>query len=92
VGSGFTVIGATILISITDPLLNFIAILFESVSAFATVGLSTGITTNLTTWGQLVIVVTMYVGRVGVLLFMAMILGDSRPSVIHYPQEDLLVG
>jgi len=92
VGSGFTVIGATILISITDPHLNFIAILFESVSAFATVGLSTGITTNLTTWGQLVIVVTMYVGRVGVLLFMAMILGDSRPSVIHYPQEDLLVG
>jgi len=92
VGSGFTVIGATILISITDPHLNFIAILFESVSAFATVGLSTGITTNLTTWGQLVIVVTMYVGRVGVLLFMAMILGDSRPSVIHYPEEDLLVG
>ncbi|ASC70712.1 Ktr system potassium uptake protein B [Halomicronema hongdechloris C2206] len=91
-GSGLTVIGTTTLISITDPEFNFIAILFESVSAFATVGLSAGITADLTIWAQLAIIATMYVGRVGVLLFMATILGDSSPSVIHYPEEDLLVG
>lgn len=92
VGSGLTVIGVTTLISLTDPGVNFIAILFETVSAFATVGLSTGITASLSTMAKLLLVGTMYIGRVGVLLLMAAILGDPSPSVIHYPEEDLLVG
>ncbi len=87
--SGMTVIGVTTLISLTDPNLNFISILFESVSAFATVGLSTGITADLSTLAQLLLIVTMYVGRVGVLLLMAAIFGDPRFSAIHYPEEDL---
>ncbi|MFN6487300.1 MULTISPECIES: TrkH family potassium uptake protein [unclassified Nostoc] len=92
VGSVATVIFATILISLTDPTLDFIQILFEVVSAFATVGLSTGITASVSTGAKLILIVTMYVGRVGVLLLMSAVLGDPRPTRIHYPEENLLVG
>ncbi|BAY75708.1 putative Na+-transporting ATP synthase [Nostoc linckia NIES-25] len=92
VGSVATVILATILISLTDPELDFIQILFEVVSAFATVGLSTGITATVSTAAKLVLIITMYVGRVGVLLLMSAVLGDPRPTRIHYPEENLLVG
>ncbi|MFM7221428.1 MAG: TrkH family potassium uptake protein [Nodosilinea sp.] len=92
VGSGLVVILATMLISISNPELNFIAVLFETVSAFATVGLSTGITAKLSAFSQVVIVITMYLGRVGVLLFMAALLGDPRPTAVQYPEEDLLIG
>ncbi|WP_071192702.1 TrkH family potassium uptake protein [Trichormus sp. NMC-1] len=92
VGSITTVIMATILISLTDPKLEFIQILFEVVSAFATVGLSTGITGTISTGAKLILILTMYIGRVGVLLFMSAMLGDPRPTRIHYPEENLLVG
>ncbi|MBG1271098.1 TrkH family potassium uptake protein [Nostoc sp. WHI] len=92
VASVATVILATILISLTDPRLDFIKILFEVVSAFATVGLSTGITASISTAAKLILIVTMYVGRVGVLLLMSAVLGDPRPTRIHYPEENLLVG
>lgn len=92
VASGMTVVMVTILLSLTDPGIEFIDLLFETISAFATVGLSTGITSELSTVGQLIIIVTMYIGRVGILLLMSALLGDPRPSTIHYPEEDLLVG
>jgi trk system potassium uptake protein len=91
-GSLATVIIATILISITDPKLAFIQILFEVVSAFATVGLSTGITGTVSIAAKLILILIMYIGRVGILLLMSSILGDPRPSRIHYPEENLLVG
>ncbi|HEY9711246.1 MAG TPA: potassium transporter TrkG, partial [Oculatellaceae cyanobacterium] len=91
-GSVSTVGISTILISLTDPQFEFIQILFEVVSAFATVGLTTGITVKLSAAAQLVLILTMYIGRVSVLLLMAAILGDPRPSAIHYPEENLLVG
>ncbi|MGF1567968.1 MAG: TrkH family potassium uptake protein [Nodosilinea sp.] len=92
VGSGLVVISATMLIAVTNPELSFITVLFESVSAFATVGLSTGITAKLSAFGQYVIIATMYLGRVGVLLFMAALFGDPKPTAVQYPEEDLLVG
>ena len=98
IGSVATVITATILISLTDAQLlldarlDFLEILFEVVSAFATVGLSTGITASLSGAAKLILIVTMYMGRVGVLLFMAALLGEPRPSIVRYPEENLLVG
>ncbi|MCA1993735.1 MAG: TrkH family potassium uptake protein, partial [Coleofasciculus sp. S288] len=68
VGSVATVIISTMLITLTDPDVEFIRILFEVVSAFATVGLSTGITAGLSAAAKLVLIATMYIGRVGVLL------------------------
>jgi trk system potassium uptake protein TrkH len=91
-GSVTTVAIATTVIAITDPEVDFIRILFEAVSAFATVGLSTGITASVSTIAKLVLVTTMYVGRVGVLLLMSSVLGDPSPTAIRYPEENLLVG
>jgi trk system potassium uptake protein TrkH len=91
-GSGVSVLIVTTLIVLTNPGMDFIDILFESVSAFATVGLSTGITNSLTIPGQIILIPTMYAGRVGILILMAAILGDPRPSSVRYPEENLLVG
>jgi trk system potassium uptake protein TrkH len=91
-GSAATVILGTILISFANPNLDLIEIFFEVVSAFATVGLSTGITAKISAFGQIILVLTMYTGRIGVLLLIAGILGDSKPSIIKYPKENLLVG
>ena len=92
IGSAITVIISTILVSLTDPNYEFIRIFFEVVSAFGTVGLSMGITSSLSTAGKLIIIATMYIGRVGILLLMAAILGDPRPNKVRYPEENLLVG
>ncbi len=91
-GSLFTVICATGLLSMTDRNMKFISILFEATSAFATVGLSTGITGSLSAAGQLVLIATMYIGRVGILLLMATIFTNTKPSLIKYPQESMLIG
>jgi trk system potassium uptake protein TrkH len=103
-GSAMMVIGVTFIISLVEfkfnpsllvsnnQNLNSVQIFFEVISAFATVGLSTGITASLSWLSQLMLVLTMYTGRVGVLIFMAAIIGESRPSVIQYPEENLLVG
>jgi trk system potassium uptake protein len=92
-GSIMTVVVATIVISLVEPpTLNFIQILFEVVSAFGTVGLSMGITADLTPVSKLVLVATMYIGRVGVLLLISALLGDPKSTSIRYPEESLLVG
>jgi trk system potassium uptake protein len=91
-GSLLTVVCATIAIALAEPKLDFIRILFEVVSGFATVGLSTGITAGLTPFSKLVLIATMYIGRVGILLLIAALLGDPRSSTIKYPEESLLVG
>jgi len=91
-GSAVTVITITFIVSFIHPDFNFINIFFEVISAFATVGLSTGITADLSDLAQLVIILTMYIGRVGVLLFMSAIVGDPKPTRIQYPEENLLIG
>jgi trk system potassium uptake protein TrkH len=91
-GSATVVVLATALISVTNPEVELIAILFEVISAFATVGLSTGITASLSAIAKIILICTMYCGRVGVLLLMSAILGDIPPSRINYPEENLLVG
>ena len=92
VGSVITIMISTILIAITDPQIDFLQLCFEVVSAFATVGLSTGITAKISPLGQLILVFTMYTGRVGILVLMAAILGDAKPSRVQYPEQNLLVG
>lgn len=59
------VFSTAIILTITDSSLKFINLLFESTSAFGTVGLTTGITDKLSILGRLVITLTMYIGRVG---------------------------
>jgi trk system potassium uptake protein len=98
-GSVLTVFLATIAISFIESKTAALPILFEVVSAFATVGLSMGNTVNAASLSfifsplsQLIIIAVMYTGRVGVILLMAAIVGDPRPSFVQYPEENLLVG
>lgn len=89
--SALLVAVATTLIAFADPELELINIFFEVVSAFATVGLSTGITSNFTIIGQLVLIATMYIGRVSVLLLVSTIFAEQKPSAIQHPEENLFV-
>ncbi|MEU4619431.1 potassium transporter TrkG [Actinoplanes sp. NPDC023801] len=66
--------------------------LFEVTSAFATVGLSTGITPNLPPSAQMVLVVLMYVGRVGTIAVGTAIALNTRRRHYRYPEERPLVG
>jgi len=67
--------------------------LFEVVSAFGTVGLSTGITTQLSSFGRLVIIFTMFLGRVGtVTAGLALLSSINHKKVIDYPMEEVSVG
>lgn len=92
VGSSLVVLFSTLFVSLLQSNLDFSEVFFEIVSAFATVGLSTGITGLLSPLSQLVVIATMYIGRVGVLLLMLAIVGDPKPTSIDYPEENLLVG
>ncbi len=91
-GTVASIIVVTVLISVAEPEMFFIDILFEVISAFATVGLSTGITGSLGLVSKLILVVAMYIGRVSILLLIAAIIGDPKPSSVNYPEENLLVG
>ncbi len=91
-GSAGVVVLATVAISLSDGHFNAIQVLFEVVSAFATVGLSTGITAQLSGLNQLILVAVMYTGRVGVLLLISALIQTPKPSAVKYPAENLLVG
>lgn len=91
-GSVSTVVVITTLIAFFEPQQDFIRVLFEVVSAYATVGLSTGITASLSLVGKMLLALTMYMGRVGILLLMAALLGDPKPTFVQYPEENMLVG
>lgn len=68
-------------------------IMFEAISAFGTVGLSLGITTQLSVVGKLVITITMFVGRIGPLtLFMALAQRRQVTTAISYPDEEIMIG
>ena len=70
----------------------FLRILFEVVSAFGTVGLSTGITPILSSFGKFLIMITMLVGRIGPLT-LALAFTMSRQKVFYkYPEEKVMVG
>ncbi len=70
----------------------FLEILFEAISAFGTVGLSTGLTPHLTFLGKCVIIFLMFVGRLGPILFLSFIQYIQEEPHFSWPEEDLLIG
>ncbi|MGL4987240.1 MAG: TrkH family potassium uptake protein [Treponemataceae bacterium] len=72
--------------------LSFLDIFFESISAFATVGLSRGITTELSFAGKCIIILTMFIGRTGIFAMALRLKQDKTDSLIQYPEEPVLVG
>jgi trk system potassium uptake protein TrkH len=75
-----------------DAAPSFVALMFEAVSAFGTVGLSTGITASLSGAGKLVIVALMYVGRVGPLTLVLAVGPRTSRGRFRYAEENVMVG
>lgn len=71
---------------------QLIQIIFEAVSAFATVGLSTGITPVLSVAGKLLIIVLMFIGRIGPLTMALSITAKTGRVNVQYPETRVLVG
>ncbi|MDV2686129.1 TrkH family potassium uptake protein [Alkalihalophilus lindianensis] len=78
------------LLAITEDA-PYISIVFEAFSAFGTVGLSMGITDELSTIGKQIIIVLMFIGRIGPVT-LAFALAKSRPSNVRYPKGDVFTG
>lgn len=89
--SGALVFAGTILLTMTSAVALRDA-LFESISAFATVGLSTGITADLPAAGQLVLVALMFIGRVGSITIATALAAGLPPRPWRYPEESPIVG
>lgn len=94
---GVTVITVVIGILSTTESFDFMDIVFEAVSAFATVGTTLGITPYLSTVGKCVIIVVMFIGRLGpitiaVALMVRQNKKDKNKGKIEYPEEKIMVG
>jgi trk system potassium uptake protein TrkH len=82
---------STLLLCVLEPEYTFIQLLFEVVSAFGTVGLSTGITPDLEPISEFIIVITMYIGRVGPLTIAS--LWSVKPKTnVCYSEEAITIG
>lgn len=84
----------TMILMITEKNLEFEDLLFESISAFGTVGLSLGITSELSNIGRMVIVFMMFAGRVGPLTIAFALARRQKKNkgIIKYPEGKILVG
>ncbi|WP_157544384.1 TrkH family potassium uptake protein [Jonesia quinghaiensis] len=89
-GATIILVSCLIMLELTGLALD--VILFEVISAFATVGLSTGITPDLPDSAKYMLVMLMYVGRVGTMTFGAALALRSRRRVIRLPEERPIVG
>jgi potassium uptake TrkH family protein len=79
-------------LALCDPQMPLRSQMFEVVSALSTVGLSTGITPQLSIGSQLVLCVLMFVGRVGTISLVLSVVRAQRPARYQFPEEDLVVG
>src|SRR6056297_1122193 len=71
---------------------SFLEILYEVVSAFGTVGLSTGITAGFSGLGKLIIICIMFIGRLGPMGIAIAVSRKSKPSKFSYAQENIMIG
>lgn len=71
---------------------NYAKITFEAISAFSTTGLSTGITPELTSTSKLVLIAVMFIGRVGPLALLHLLMAGKTTAKTRLPEEGVLVG
>ena len=89
-GIGAIAVGTMAILLVTDLPLDIV--LFDAISAFATVGLSTGIIPELPTSAQFTLIVLMYVGRVGTITVASALALKTRHHHYHLPEERPVVG
>ncbi|MDR6998314.1 TrkH family potassium uptake protein [Neobacillus niacini] len=88
----FLVVVITMLLTITESGKDFLMILFEATSAFATVGLSMGLTPELSHVGKALIIFTMFAGRVGPLTIAFAVTMRRNPDAFRYPKGKIMIG
>lgn len=90
----FMVLIATMILLITEPDATLIQIIFEITSAFGTCGMSLGITSDLSVVGKVIIMILMFIGRVGLISFLYSLGGGGRgkKTNYHYPKERIIIG
>lgn len=88
----FMVLGATMILLITEPQATATEIIFEITSAFGTCGLTLGITENLSTAGKFVMMGLMFIGRVGFISFLYTLGGKAEKQPYRYPKERVIIG
>ena len=82
----------SVALSISDGAFDFLDLYFESVSAFGTVGLSSGITSSLSQWGQFIIVAAMFIGRVGPFTIGIAMAQRTMTDSYRFPRERVTIG
>ncbi len=84
----------TMLLCAAMPGASFVDVIYEMTSAIATVGLSRGLTPNLNTVGKWIVIITMYLGRIGPLTLGAAVVvrAQKRPDNSHLAEEDVMIG
>jgi trk system potassium uptake protein TrkH len=83
---------STLALFIIESSFPFESILFEVFSAFGTVGLSLGITPHLSTLGKVIIIITMYVGRIGPLTLLFALGRERAKGKFEYIEEKVMIG
>lgn len=77
------------LIALEDANKGLVAIVFEVFGAFSTAGMSLGITTDLSDFSKIVLMMAMYVGRIGMITVLLALIPQSKPDYLRYPQEEI---
>lgn len=90
--ASFMCAGSVIFLSITESSFSMIEILFEVCSAFGTVGLSMGITPDLSVVGKILIMCLMFIGRIGLLTFLIILGIKQKETLYNYPKERVIIG
>ncbi|MGO2634539.1 MAG: TrkH family potassium uptake protein [Galactobacter sp.] len=90
-GATLVMVG-TIALLVVDPTARFDHALFECISAFATVGLSTGLTETLPHAGKIVLAALMFLGRIGTITFATALSLRHTRQLYHYPEERPIIG
>jgi len=85
-------ITTTFILLITEKTFSFIQIFFEATSAFATAGLSTGITPYLSSTGKFLLMISMLFGRIGSLTLVLALRRKKEPQLYRYPEERIVIG
>jgi trk system potassium uptake protein len=88
----FIVMTVTMLLTITERGKDFLMILFEATSAFGTVGLSMGLTPELSPIGRVIIILTMFAGRLGPLTIAYAVTLRRKPDPFRYPKGKIMIG
>lgn len=93
IGAILIIFSATWIICIAEPLKDQNAIIFEVFSAFGTTGLSLGITSELSILSKIVLIITMFIGRIGVISLLLFFKDTNNyKNKIKYPEYDLIIG